>query len=570
MQVVNILLFLVIFLLGIFSLARESINEVQPSSFMPADTLVYLEQKNGVEAIENFRRSRLGYIFQSIDFPEIMKEADIDPAYRTMVAKTFETLGRLQDDRLVRELLGRRCTLALIPRRNRSKNGDNSFYVLEDQILLVSRPMSNVETLEQLLADYVGTIPASTMPYGRYMIKRFQFENNSVSIAFADGLVLASLEERVLREALDLHDKKSGTLKANEEFQSLTRELEGAERLVYLSVGGLQDLAEDEADHAGTPKEQAILAEFASFKGVATVAYGGWHNRKLQKDKIIVHLNQNTMDERVKAMVATTPSINETLPFVAGDAMFYYWSNTLDLRLLWEMYVSEAGSGNSDVREIRKNIRHISGYDLEELISMISSHVSFLVRETARDQFVPIPDFALLIKLNDSAHLSRAIRQSLKNLDIKMQSGNYKNIQYFYWGIYPQESLQPVYAIHRDFLVIANTLDILKTIIDTPLNNSRLVAAQSFRELDPGFQTLNNSVCYIDQARLLARLQEFIGWAGTMQAIQDRQAAEKSKILIDKLIDPLFWGLGMYKQSATRTYVENDRIYIETKTRKTN
>jgi hypothetical protein len=114
---------------------------------------------------------------------------------------------------------------------------------------------------------------------------------------------------------------------------------------------------------------------------------------------------------------------------------------------------------------------------------------------------------------------------------------------------------------------LANTFDILKSIVDTPITKSRLTAAPGFKELDPGFQTLNNSVCYANQGKLLEHIREFISWAGTILAIQDRHEAEKSKILIDNLINPIFWGMAMYDKSATRTYLKNDRIIIESRTR---
>jgi hypothetical protein len=99
------------------------------------------------------------------------------------------------------------------------------------------------------------------------------------------------------------------------------------------------------------------------------------------------------------------------------------------------------------------------------------------------------------------------------------------------------------------------------------MNDSRLIASAGFKELDPGFQKLNNSVCYVNQATLVTHLEDLFSWAGTMLAIQDRHAAEKSKKIIDEFISPLFLGMAMYEKSATRTYIEDDRIIIETKTR---
>lgn len=567
MRIVASLLLMALFMLGIVFLEKQPLEEVVPSSFLPADTLVYAEQKSGVEAIQQFRNSRMGQALASIDFVQVLQEAEMEPAHLAIVDKTLATLRKLQDDRLVQALLGRQCTLALFAQRDWSAKADSVEEFIADHLLLISEPRINTVALDVLTSHYTGNVDISIVPYGEYLIKRFYVNDEVISVVLTDGFILASLEERILREALDLHDKKIGTLKTNTEFQVLTKALGDSERLLYFSVDGLQVLAEYGADHASTPREQAMLSELSSLKGVTALAHGVWRSKELLKNTLLVKLNREKMNSQVKEMIATSPSINDTLPFVARDVLFYYWSNTLSIRLLWEMYVAEAGENDKDIQSVRNTIHDISGYDLKDIMEMISGNVSILVQQSERAQFVPIPDLALLVKLKDSEQLGQVLAQSLQKLDINVQSRTYKNITYYYWGLYPQESLQPVYAIHRNYLIIANTLDILKGIIDTPVNNSGLVTSSEFMTVDPGFQTLNNSVCYIDQASLLRHLSELIGWAGTILAIQDQQAAEKSKILIDNLINPLISGIAMYDKSATRTYLKDDRIVIESQTR---
>lgn len=567
MQVVNGLLLIAVFLLGIFALNRQSMNEVQPASFLPPDTLIYLDQKNGTAAIQRFHDSRLGKTLTTIDYLKVLQDVDVDQVYLRQIDTTLSTLKRLQKDRLVREILGKRCALALFAQRSWSAGTGSIEEYLKNHILLISKPQVNSETMDALIAEYSSGIPLTVVRYGEYLIKRLQIDNDSISLVFIDGYILASLEERILREALDLHDEKNSSLGVDAGFQSLAKELAGSERLFFFSIEGLQTLAASGSGFASTEREQAILSEISSFKGLKSLAYGTRLNKKIAANKIVVGLNQQLMDTRAREIVDTTPSINYTLPFVAKDVLFYYWSNTLNMRLLWEMYVSEAGENSQEIKEFRNSLKHLTGYDLADILELISSNVSIVIDENARDQFVPIPDFAVLLKIKDPVKIGDAIKHSLKRLDIKTQSRHYKNIEYYSWGIYPEDSLQPVYAIHRGYLIFANSFDILKSIIDTPVNESRLIAAPGFKELDPGFQTLNNSVCYADQGKLLEHMREFISWAGTILAIQDRQEAEKSKILIDNLINPIFWGLAMYDKSATRTYLKDDRIIIESQTR---
>lgn len=568
MKIVNSLLVIIIFVLGLYSLEQGSIRVTQPAAFLPADTLLYIEQKNGLEALERFDNSRLGRILGSIDYPKVLSEADAELQHIEFVEKILDIAGKLRGNEVVHALLGKRITLALIGMRKWSPNSDNILDYLKSHLMLISKPGGDKETLQKLLVKYLSEKKVSLVPYGRYTITRIQIgDNDVIATAYVDGVVLAVLEERVLRESLDLYDKKKGTLKRNLDFINVIRELDGSDRFLYCSVRDLLKVADSLAGRMARETEVTALKELSSVKGVSGFAYGSTRQKKTVKNKVIVRLDQEAMDRRIQKMVSTAASMNDSLPYVARDALLYYWSNSLELQLLWEMYTERVGAESREVTGLQQAVRELSGYEIADLIKMIGSDISVIVHANENEFFVPIPDMALFVKLNDTPSAANAIQQVLKRLDLKLKNGTYKEIEYFSWGLDPNESLQPVYTIHRNYLIVANTLNMLKSIIDTPLNNTRLVASKGFRELDPGFQTLNNSVCYVDHARLLLRLQEFVGWAGTMLAIQDRQAAEKSKALIDNLIDPLFWGLSMYEKSAIRTYVRDGRIYIESQTR---
>jgi len=568
MRSINILLFFVIFLSGIFSLKQDAIHEVQPSMFLPADTLVYLEQKSGGEFLARFHNSRLGRVLSSIDLAKVLHEAEVDNSDIELVKNFLSMSAALRDDELFQAILGKRLTLALIGTRDWSPASATITDYLKSHLLLISRPVGKIESLERLAAKYVYGKNVTLVPYGRYTIQRIQISNDeTIATTAIDGRLLAALEERVLREALDLYDTKKGTLRSNPAFVDITRELEGADQLLYCSVQGLQKAAGSLAETVTDPMQLLALHEITSLKGVNRLSYGGTRHNKILKNRVIIRLQPEEMDKRIREMVATAPSINGSLPYAARDVLLYYWSNSLELQPLWGLFQERVGASSDEVVGLQHEIKKLFGYEIGELIDIIGNDVGVMVRESDDELFIPIPDLAMFVKLDDTVKGADAVRKVVKNLDITLKNGRYKNVEYFSWGVDPEESLQPVYMIHREYLVLASTLNMLKTIIDTPLNNTRLVAAKGFRELDPGFQTLNNSVCYIDQARLLRRLQEFVGWAGTMLAIQDRKAAEKSKNLIDNLIDPLFWGLSMYEKSAIRTYVRDGQVYIESQTK---
>lgn len=566
MRIVSTLLFVTLFILGLVLLERHTVEELTPASLLPADTVMYVEQQNGVEAIADFKKSRLGKALASIDLRQVLVDAEVRPDTIQMLEGAVGYINELRDDKLIHEILGKQCVVALIPQRSWSHKAQNLTEFFESHLILISKPRIRIDFLKVLISQYSGEVKIEDIPYGEFSIKRVHLDRGILSVVFVKGFLLASFEERAVRESLHVLNTKELSLSYDSEFKEFISDLKGAERIVYSAIDGLQALAEYGSTRSSDAKEKAILAEISSLKGLTSIAYGAWRGGQTINDEFHVAFNKDAMDPRVREMISTNSSINDTLPFVGDDVLFYYWSNTLNIRLLWEMYVAEAGKNDQEVTNIKRIIYGFSGYEIENLIDMLSSSVGILIKQSARKQFVPIPDFGFMIKLNEPEKIGDVLKKGLRGLDINIQSRKYKDIEYFYWGLYAKESLQPVYSIYRDYLIIANTFDMLKEIIDTPVSNTRLIGSKDFGTIDPGFQKFNNSVCYVDQASLLGHLKDLFSWSSTLIAIQDREAALRSKKLVENLINPLFHGMAMYKKVATRTFIDKDRIVIESKT----
>lgn len=566
MHIVNGILFVIVVVLGVCFIQPQQSNTISSPALLPSDTLIYLEQNNGASALANFKKSRLGKSLASIDLPGVLQKTGVHPSYIALVNKVLITINQVQQDALVRTVLGKKLGIALFaPREWMQKSSSIKEYV-ESHSLLISMPSINEVKLETLVSTYIKDITVSTVPYGHYSIRRYILNNSRLSVAFCEGLLLASFEERVIREALDIYDQKSDSLMNYTYFNEFNNELKNAERSLYLEIEGLQGVVESWAKNAPTLWSKELISEFSTLKGVVSISHGTWRDEAELHNKIFIHLNKARMGNQIRELAATQPSMNLSLPFISQDALFYYWSNTLNSRLLWDMYVAESGDDTFEIDYFQKRVEDVTGYSLYEIIQMVSNNVGILVNKNERDRFVPIPDLALIVRLTHPQNIQDVISKTLKNLDIKAQGRTYKGVRYYYWGIYPQESLQPVYSIHRDYLIIANTRDILQEIIDTPITPRRLVESSAFQELDPGFQTRNNSVCYVDHEKLLVHLKELLNWMGTFIAIQDRKASEKTKIIIENMLNPLIDGMGMYKKSATRTYIQGDLVIVESQT----
>ncbi|WP_163336698.1 DUF3352 domain-containing protein [Desulfopila sp. IMCC35008] len=557
-----------IFFLGFFIIDNQEVTEVSPVQFLPNDTTVYLDLENGFASVGKFQESRFGKTISEIDLVEVSEYLDLDPIFISRLEKLRDNFRDVKDNKLFLSLLGSKFSVALFPERTWSPPLLPAGNYLKKQTLFISKQHSFRSVITTAKRLYPKMVERAGVPYGQYRIRRFSIGHDTIAAAFVDGYVLLTMEERLLREALYVRDNAAINLNTNPSFSRIRRNIETSDRKLYVDLSVMREMSETIAAGVHSPREQAFLAELSNLKGFPTAGYGAWRQGPVLRDSLMVEMDYEKILPLTGRMLKNKPESNATLPFVVEDVLLYYWSNTLNARLLWKMYREERASDGHDISGMTKSTREITGYTVEELTEMMGNDIGLILRPSEHEQFIPIPDTALFIKLKDRKKIKEAVDHSADHFKISLQSRRYKSVKYYYWGLYPMENLQPVYTIHKGYLIVANTLNIFKSIVDLMADKEPLSSSIKFAPIDPGFREKNNSVCYVDQKTLLGQFRELASWAGTMLAIQDRRAAAKSKILIDRLINPLLLGLTMYEKSATRTYIDKNWIITEARTQK--
>jgi hypothetical protein len=76
----------------------------------------------------------------------------------------------------------------------------------------------------------------------------------------------------------------------------------------------------------------------------------------------------------------------------------------------------------------------------------------------------------------------------------------------------------------------------------------------------------SHAITFLDVGQATDMVKEMISWGGTMLAIQDRELARKSKVLIDELINPMLDGLAMYSLVGSRKVIDGSDIVYESRT----
>ena len=566
MKIVTGMLVVVVLFLGFFFLQDRIFPVTQPAFFLPADTLAYFEQKNGVAALDQFKASRLGKACSSLDLPGTLQQIGASPAQVKDVEKFLQSVKEFQGNALVRELLGSQFSLALLPERSWTEK-DPFAKKLQRQLVLICKPQHSAKALDLISTYYTGDTKVSVVSYGSHSIKRYESNGDVFFVAVIEKNIIASFEERAVRECIDSFDKKENSLAHTKLYQRNATMLAGAERMAYISFDQIRTFAKNEIGKSHLAEKDQLLGELKEMSGTVSLGYGGWRNQTSVEDKLIVYTKPEDANPHLQKMLAIPLEKNESLHLLAEDMLMYYWTNTFDLSMLWKMFLGEEQKNPSTVKAVRSGIKEVTGMQAEEILAMIDTGIHFFIEQGAENQFLPFPDLAFILKLKKPHEFENFLENLLLRNGVSLTKENYEGLTYHYWGTYPAKNFQPLYAVHEGKLYIASNVDMLKKIIDGPAANVKLLSSQHLADFDPGFTQPNNALWYSNQAKLVNMLQDLISWGGTMLALKDKTLSAKSKVIIDKLINPLLDGCAMYEQAATRSYTDKDMIIVESKTR---
>ena len=184
----------------------------------------------------------------------------------------------------------------------------------------------------------------------------------------------------------------------------------------------------------------------------------------------------------------------------------------------------------------------------------------------AHDHFIPIPRMLVAIKIKDPEKLLTVIKTLIDHYKIPLTKRNIDGTKMYFWGgVISAGELQPGFAVTRNYLVLSSNRQQIREFIRGGEGFNTLKTKPEFQAVDIGLTGKNNSVNYIDSSNLTRLLKEIISWVGTMIAIQDRDTARRSKIIIDQLINPLLDGMAMFSTVGMRSYTDQNRIVIESK-----
>ena len=557
-------LFVLFCAVGLFFFLKETLEkEVLAADFLPSDVLFYGEQVEFTELYSQFLDSRLGQTLKNLDYKQIAAELG-DQGKPMLELEYFQKkIHAILDDPAFNELFGKQFSVALFPANSFSAN--NPAKALGKRLLLIAKPRHNVKILQFLAPLLSQDIQQSTAQYGSHIITRYKLdESNTISTATVKGLVLVGLEERLVRKALDRFDTKQDTLSGNKEFQRLRKNFQGTKLFSYLSLPSLFEQGKMISKNLQAAEKKEFLRLLEHWRGWGAAAYGAWHDKEVFKDKTEILFEKNTLDSRVARLFDVQPALNRTLGMVPAETLFYYWTNTLNISLLWELYsatIIQQQPHSLDL--LRRELRDSVGVGLEELLDMIDKEFAVVVKDVGTNG-VPLPKVAAIIQLKNPERFLKIFHTLLEEAEIPLSRKKFESHIITFWGIAPQGGLQPAFTLVDEYLLLSNSFDLVTQIITLKsVASTNLLNSANMQELEKGLKEKNNSAAYVHIALLADALKDMASWAASMANIQGPEVAKDADIIVNQLILPLLDGLAMYTKLGSRSVITKDSIILE-------
>jgi len=535
--------------------------------FIPDNALIYFEQHDGTNWFDRIATSHLGKKIRSIDIVTTAKKLGLSNDIPIGIEDIITNIGKADKLGLIEEFFGNKLAVALLPPLN-SSTKDNPLDFLRANVVVVTKPGHNAEMLEFIGRNYSNqqeSIEVTNHQYGNHRIQRIITGKERLSLVTIDGFFLLSFNERQLRHTIDVYDSKLKTLSLNREFIEQRSNFSKPTRFIYLPIENMRNELYNIANTYEFSQKELFLKELKTTTGFTSVGYGAWQGLKRVDDRVVVQYERTSVSDLVKNHLVVPPSKSTMFSLTSAKPMLYYWSNAFNFSHFL-LYLEDDPGPDSKYVKFLHNLEISANMSGKEVFTLLGQQVSFNIEQIPKNTRFPVPLGVIFIELKDVEKIKSTLQNLIYLYDIPMIKRKYGSISYYYWYRSFQDGLQPLYGFWHQYLFLANSSGLLKTVIDRNIAGKTIFSDLVSHELDPGLREKNNSITYTNNVDILDLLKQSLYLIATAVTIQNREAAAKMRIIIEEIVTPVFEGAKMYNISVTRSFFSDNKIIIESHT----
>lgn len=565
----------IIFLTILLVVAYSLVWQMQPSQygdtarFTPGTALLYAEQKNIEDFLDDLGNSRLGTAIQSIDFLKIGKEIDLNRDKLAVIQKINSLIRNNWDNAIIRELLGQKMSFALLQPIH-SKVEQSPLDFLKDNTVLMIQPKHKAEILQVIAehyADSIENIAISTHQYGEHHIKRILIDGQHLSTVTIEGFFLVSFAEKQLRLCIDTFDGEVPSLNENDDYSELRGKYNDPDQFMFLSLENSRKFLKRSLFDINLSGEKTVDKELSLAIGFAGFSYGASKNEDLITDKIMVVFDSEIVSNGIEKQLKIPPSTSDTLRFSPKDPLVYYWTNTIDIEMLYQLYTENVPENDETQAVFSKTLHSISGMTVNDFLKLFGEEFSYVLTTSNENNFLSIPNGIILLKIENRQLLEVTLKELISSYGVSVKERSHGSTLIYSWANSPQDGLEPLYGFLDNYIFIGNSRNLAEQVIDGHENSINLLESPHFQEIDAGLTEPNNYISYTNNVELVNIIKTFLTMASTVIAIEDREVAAKVGVITKDIVHPLLDGLTMLERTATRCYFTGSSVVVDSITK---
>lgn len=535
-----------------------------PARFLPENTLIYFEQDNFSRFLQKAEHSRLGKALKAIHFPDVGKSLDLQESDMKIFEAIDSAMKKGSDNPLLKEIFNHKVVFALCEPVEPGIHDTMTFF--RQSSVIIARPGHPAGILQEIaenIARNRDNVMIATRQYGDHFIKRITVEGETFSTVVLDGYFLGSFSEKLLRKCIDTYDGEIPALSENKEYRTLRTLYDNAEQFVYFSVEHTRELLLKHLESCDFSGKDVFRKEVASTQGFISAVYGARGDGAFISDRIIVTFDPEMVSKIVEDQTKTAPSVCDTIQFSPENPLLFYWTNTINFKLLYRLYGEQIFTHDEKLIRFSDTINELTGRSIVEFIDLFGHEISYILMKNDAEDSLALPYGVMIFKIAQPEDLKRMLKSIVHRYDIPMERHLYGSRAFYSWTISPKDGLEPLYGFIDNYLYVGNGRVSAREIIDSGKKGIRLLKNHPSGKMVDKLLEENNSVSFTDNAKLIDILKSVLKFTGTVMAIEDREAALKVRIVLEKLVNPILDGLKMFAQTTTRSYFDGDRVVIE-------
>ena len=541
-------------------------DRVSHESFISGDAHIVISQYDLQDRIAELGSSPLGRTIADLRYEVVGREMGLSDDEIRRFLKLKDDIKKNYQNPLVQMLVGKEVSIALLPFSDHEAL--DFVEQITDHLLVISRPSQNARLMDVATWAISSDERIATVRYGTHTITRFNLEDaRRLSVARVRDVVVMSLNEKVLRQSLDLYDGDRQGLRESEEYQSKIDHFDGASFVGYFNFAGLPDLVNRAIQESPSDNERLLLIDKEKVEAYQSAIFGAWSEENTIIDKAVISFDPKLLDEQPNSKMLSKAGLPQSFKRVSQDTIIYHWSNQFSPKTILGMLDQDPSLSDATETQFVGELSKITGLTADQLFDLFDNDLTLAVRGINEDQLVPMPRFLLSVKSEDVEKLKKVVDSLIDHYSIPVRRSSLGDTNIISWGgIIGIGSILPTLSFTEDSAIISSNRQQIKNYV-APDGIQSLADLESFQAMGTALLKPSHSFTYVDFAQTADMLQEMVSWGGTMLALKDKELARKSKVLIDDLINPLLEGLSMYSIIGSRKYLEGNTIILESITK---